>query len=209
MFLPHCKVFQSPPLLYTFRRCPYAIRARLAIAISGVSVAMHEVALSNKPQALIAASNKGTVPVLVFADGTVLEQSLDIMRWALGQNDPEHWLTGDDPELIARNDGAFKVALDRYKYANRLPAVDTLEARNTGMQILSTLETRLSSQAFLCGSRCAFSDIAIFPFVRQFRCVDSDWFDAQPIPHLQRWLSQLFSTPLFEQVMQKYPMRSD
>lgn len=200
---------QFKPVLYTFRRCPYAIRARMAIAISGVSVEMYEVALSDKPQALIAASSKGTVPVLVFADGAVLDESLDIMHWALGQNDPEHWLAGDEATLIARNDGAFKIALDRYKYANRDPAINSFEARSAGLQILFTLEARLSGNKFLSSDRCAFSDIAIFPFVRQFRGVDADWFDAQPVPHLQRWLSQLLSTPLFEQVMQKHRVRSD
>ena len=192
---------QFKPVLYTFRRCPYAIRARMAIAISGVSVEMYEVALSDKPQALIAASSKGTVPVLVFADGAVLDESLDIMHWALGQNDPEHWLAGDEATLIARNDGAFKIALDRYKYANRDPAINSFEARSAGLQILFTLEARLSGNKFLNSARCAFSDIAIFPFVRQFRGVDADWFDAQPITCVQRWLAYLLATPLFAQVM--------
>ena len=190
------------PLLYTFRRCPYAIRARMAIAVSGIAVEMHEVALRNKPQALLAASSKATVPVLVFASGAVLEQSLDIMRWALGQNDPRHWLAGYDPELIAINDGAFKISLDRYKYPNRDPAINAYEARSAGLQMLFTLETRLANNPFLTGTHCAFSDIAIFPFVRQFRGVDADWFDDQALPKLQRWLSQLQTSALFEQVMQ-------
>ena len=200
---------QAKPLLYTFRRCPYAMRARMAIVMSGVSVEMHEVALSHKPQALIAASSKGTVPVLVFADGAVLDESLDIMHWALDQNDPEHWLAGEDAELIARNDGAFKIALDRYKYANRDPAIGTFDARSAGMQMLSALDARLAGSAFLMGAHCTISDIAIFPFVRQFRGVDAEWFDVQAVPHLQRWLSQLLCTPLFEQVMQKHRVRSD
>jgi len=176
----------------------------MAIAISGVHVAMQEVELRNKPQSLLAASAKGTVPVLVFADGSVLDQSLDIMHWALGQNDPEHWLTGDDPELIALNDGPFKVALDRYKYssiATQGPATEALQARSAAIQMLLALETRLSGSAFLTGTGRAFSDIAIFPFVRQFRGVDANWFDAQQVPNLQRWLAQLLSTPLFLQVM--------
>ena len=165
---------------------------------------MQEVELRNKPQSLLAASAKGTVPVLVFADGSVLDQSLDIMHWALGQNDPEHWLTGDDPELIALNDGPFKVALDRYKYsciATQGPATEALQARSAAIQMLLALETRLSGSAFLTGTGRAFSDIAIFPFVRQFRGVDANWFDAQQAPNLQRWLAQLLSTPLFLQVM--------
>ena len=192
---------QSPPLLYTFRRCPYAIRARMAIAISGVNVVMQEVALRNKPQALLNASAKGTVPVLVLADGSVLDESLDIMRWTLRLNDPEHWLAGDDSELLALNDGAFKAALDRYKYPSRYPETDACEARDAGLRILLPLETRLSVTLFLTGAHCALSDIAIFPFVRQFRGVDAAWFDAQPVPNLQRWLTQLLSTPLFVQVM--------
>ena len=193
---------QPPPLLYTFRRCPYAIRARMAIAVSGIAVEMHEVALRNKPQALLNASSKGTVPVLVFASGAVLEQSIDIMRWALGQNDPEHWLAGDDPELIAINDGAFKIALDRYKYPNRDPAINAYEARSAALQMLFELEARLANSPFLTGTHCAFSDIAIFPFVRQFRGVDADWFDEQALPRLQRWLTQLQTGALFAQVMQ-------
>ena len=192
----------DPPLLYTFRRCPYAIRARMAIAVSGIAVEMHEVALRNKPQALLNASSKGTVPVLVFASGAVLEQSIDIMRWALGQNDPEHWLAGDDPELIAINDGAFKIALDRYKYPNRDPAINAYEARSAALQMLFELEARLANSPFLTGTHCAFSDIAIFPFVRQFRGVDADWFDEQALPRLQRWLTQLQTGALFAQVMQ-------
>lgn len=192
---------QTPPLLYTFRRCPYAMRARMAIAISGVTVVMQEVALRNKPQALLNASAKGTVPVLVFADGSVLEESLDIMRWALRLNDPGHWLAGDDPELLALNDGNFKRALDRYKYPSRYPETDAGAARHAGLRMLWTLETRLSATLFLTGAHCALSDIAILPFVRQFRGVDAVWFDAQPIPNLQRWLTQLLSTPLFVQVM--------
>ena len=192
----------DPPLLYTFRRCPYAIRARMAIAVSGIAVEMHEVALRNKPQALLNASSKGTVPVLVFASGAVLEQSIDIMRWALGQNDPEHWLAGDDHELIAINDGAFKIALDRYKYPNRDPAINAYEARSAALQMLFELEARLANSPFLTGTHCAFSDIAIFPFVRQFRGVDTDWFDGQALPRLQRWLTQLQTGALFAQVMQ-------
>ena len=199
MYLPEPD--KAVPLLYTFRRCPYAIRARMAIAMSGIAVEMHEVAIRNKPHALLAASSKGTVPVLVFGDGSVLDESLDIMRWALGQNDPEHWLAGDDIELLARNDGAFKIALDRYKYANRDPTTNAFEARDAGLQVLFALETRLADSAFLTGTQCAFSDIAIFPFVRQFRGVDADWFDGQALPKLQRWLTQLLSTPLFAQVM--------
>ena len=194
------------PLLYTFRRCPYAIRARMAIAISGIPVAMHEVALGNKPQSLLAASAKGTVPVLVFADGKVLEQSLDIMRWALDQNDPEKWLAGDEPALIAINDGTFKLALDRYKYADLSahdPDAATLAARSGAMQILLTLETRLSNAEFLTGCGRSLTDIAIFPFVRQFRGVDANWFDAQSIPNLQRWLIDLQSSALFAQVMHR------
>jgi glutathione S-transferase len=175
----------------------------MAIAMSGVEVAMQEVALNNKPQALLMASAKATVPVLVFADGSVLDESLDIMRWALSLNDPGHWLAGDDPELLALNDGAFKAALDRYKYPGRYPETDACAARDAGLRMLLPLETRLSVTLFLTGAHCALTDIAIFPFVRQFRGVDAAWFDAQPVPNLQRWLMQLLSTPLFVQVTQQ------
>ncbi|MEG3165442.1 glutathione S-transferase [Sphingomonas sp. PB2P19] len=185
-------------LLYSFRRCPYAIRARLAIAVSGVKVDTVEVALRDKPAALRTASPKATVPVLVIDDGQVIEQSLDIMRWALTQADPEAWLDGDDAALIATNDGAFKHHLDRYKYA--APA-DRDGHRDAAAALLAPLETRLSCHANLAGDRRTLVDMALLPFVRQFAQVDSAAFAALPLPGLHRWLARHLASPLFEQVM--------
>jgi glutathione S-transferase len=196
----------TAPLLYTFRRCPYAIRARLAIAAAGVAVREQEVALREKPVSMLAISPKGTVPVLQLADGRVLEESLDIMRWALAINDPDHWLRGDDPEahvLIETNDGAFKQALDRYKYANRFPEQPASAYRDAAGTFLRTLNARLSANGFLGGDRATLADAAIFPFVRQFATVDRGWFEASEFRQLAAWLRAWESSPLFVQVMRK------
>ena len=140
----------ADPILYSFRRCPYAMRARLALAVSNTACTLREVKISAKPAAMLTASPKGTVPVLVQADGTVIDESLDIMRWALTQRDPEDWLARDDPALIARNDGAFKHDLDRYKYPERHGS-DALVHRETGLAFLRALDDRLADAAQLCG----------------------------------------------------------
>jgi glutathione S-transferase len=194
--------------LYTFRRCPYAIRARLALTVSGVALETHEVSLRAKPQALLDCSPKGTVPVLRLADGTVLDQSLDIMRWALARNDPQAWLgptgvTAQDSALIARNDGQFKQDLDRYKYAERFPQQPAVIFRRQGERFLAELESRLALQPWLGGQRPGMADFAIFPFVRQFAGVDPGWFGQSCYGHLRRWLQQLQASPLFVAVMRK------
>jgi len=197
------------PVLYSFRRCPYAIRARLAVRVSGVAVALREVVLRNKPAALIAASPKATVPVLQLADGAVLDQSLDIMRWALRLNDPQAWLRFEDhPEaqaLIALNDGPFKQALDRYKYAPRHPQHPAHVYRDEAVELLlAPLNARLAGHGFLLGDAPSLADMAILPFVRQFAAVDNAWFDSAPLLHLQAWLNSIEVSPLFVSVMLKY-----
>ena len=199
------------PVLYSFRRCPYAMRARLALAQSGVQCQVREVVLKNKPAALLAASPKGTVPVLVLADGTVIEQSLDIMLWALRQNDQDGWLTPTDGSLdemlalIARNDGEFKQALDRCKYPNRYPEADANAAQVTAKAFLGSLNDQLAATGYLFGRDPSLADMAIRPFVRQFAGIDDDAWAAQPWPHLQAWLVRLTDSALFEQIMGKYP----
>jgi glutathione S-transferase len=193
------------PILYSFRRCPYAMRARMAIAVSGVSVELREVVLRDKPPEMLEVSPKGTVPVLVLSDGTVLEESLDIMRWALGQNDPEDWLEHIDDELIAANDGPFKQALDRYKYPHRYDLPDGLAHRDEGLKHLVDLNAALAKARFLSGEQCGFTDIAVFPFVRQFAATDQDWFDSLALPALQAWLLSLTGSALFAEIMVKYP----
>lgn len=198
-------------LLYTFRRCPYAIRARLAVAIAEVEVREVEVSLGNKPEAMLAISPKGTVPVLHRSDGVVLEESLDIMRWALGIHDPEDWL-GKDPQttdaLIAENDGAFKRALDGYKYPIRFPARSLEEHRAEGVAFLTSLEQRLATQEYLTGDHRGLADAALIPFVRQFAAVDREWFASCGLPQVQRWLEHYLASRLFERVMAKGGLRS-
>jgi glutathione S-transferase len=194
------------PVLYSFRRCPYAIRARLAIKVSGVQVVLREVVLRDKPAALAAASPKATVPVLQLPDGLVLEQSLDIMRWALAMNDPQDWFRPDEhadvETLIALNDGPFKQALDRYKYAPRHPEQPAHVHRDAAVALLLTpLNARLADQRFLLRDTPSLADMAIVPFVRQFAAVDAAWFDGAPLAQLRAWMRGLTASPLFESVM--------
>ena len=177
----------ADPILYSFRRCPFAMRARLALAVSGARYEGREIILRAKPAALLAASAKGTVPVLVLPEGEIIDQSLDIMRWALAKCDPEGWLERDDPSLIGANDGPFKHDLDRYKYPDRHDA-DALAHREHGLTFLRDLDSRLAISSFLGGPVRGLTDAAIMPFVRQFAAVDPDWFAAQPLPHLHSWL---------------------
>jgi glutathione S-transferase len=199
----------APPVLYSFRRCPYAMRARLALAVSGIACELREVVLRDKPAELLAASPKGTVPVLVLPNGDVIDQSLDIMRWALQQHDPEQWLQPehDSPAamdaLIAQCDGEFKADLDRYKYPDRYPGTEPQSHRQAGAAYLARLETRLSATPYLFGSRAALADMAIAPFVRQFAHTDATWFRAQPWPALIRWLDNFTDSARFNVVMEK------
>lgn len=188
------------PVLYSFRRCPYAIRSRLALVVSQTPCALREVHMARKPSEMLAVSPKGTVPVLAFHDGTVIDESLAIMRWALGQNDPEGWLERDDVELIGRNDGLFKYHLDRYKYPDRHQS-DALAHRQSGLEFLRSLDLRLSTTRHLCGTVRGMADAAIMPFVRQFAAVDRDWFAEQPLTYLHAWLADHLESSLFATVM--------
>ena len=211
------------PVLYTFRRCPYAMRARLAIAVSGLQLEQREVVLRRKPAEMLAASPKGTVPVLVLPGGEVIEQSLDIMLWALRLNDPQRWLTPkgaaleDMLALVTGNDGAFKQSLDRYKYPNRYrnesaqesteeSADDTkafaIAHRSQCTSWLAGLEARLAG-GWLCGPNASLADMALLPFVRQFAHTDASWFASQPWPRLQAWLAAFETSTLYLAVMEK------
>ncbi|CAN7452575.1 glutathione S-transferase [Variovorax sp. LjRoot84] len=198
------------PVLYSFRRCPYAMRARMAIAASGQRCELREVVLRDKPAELLAASPKGTVPVLVDVDGMVIDQSLDIMLWALRRNDPEGWLQAEGATLdemlalVAECDGEFKRHLDGYKYPERHPGADGEAHRAQGARFLMRLETRLVVTRCLHGEHAALADIAIAPFVRQFAQVDAAWFEAQPWPRLRAWLAARLDAPVFTLVMAKY-----
>ena len=188
------------PILYSFRRCPYAMRARLALLASKTACEIREVKLSAKPADMIAASPKATVPVLILSDGRVIDESLDIMRWALCRNDPAKWLQRDDRALIASNDGQFKFHLDRYKYAHRHTS-DPAEHRSAAAALLLHIDHRLQAGGFLSGSSPGLTDAAILPFVRQFAETDRGWFDAQHWPALHTWLADALASPAFEAAM--------
>lgn len=198
------------PILYSFRRCPYAIRARMALHYSGIQVELREVLLKDKPPSMLAASSKGTVPVLIFPDGRVLDESLDVMRWALEQNDSDHWwlkeFEAEMNELIQWNDGEFKQHLDHYKYFERYPEHSMEFYRAQAEEFLIALEQRLSVGKYLLGKNISLADIAIFPFIRQFAFADKGWFDSSPYPKLQNWLAGLLESNLFLSVMEKYPV---
>lgn len=187
-------------VLYSFRRCPYAMRARLALVAAGIPCVLREVKLSAKPASMLEASPKGTVPVLVLPDGKVIDESLDIMRWALRRHDPQGWLEREDAALIACNDGPFKRDLDRYKYPEKHDA-DPLAHRAAAMDFLCTLDARLEAGGQLAGEAPGITDAAIMPFVRQFAAVDPDWFTAQPLARLQTWLQDHLASALFAAIM--------
>nr|WP_255610647.1 glutathione S-transferase [Pseudomonas fluorescens group sp.] len=192
-------------MLYSFRRCPYAMRARLALRYSGVPVRIVEVSLKAKPAEMLALSPKGTVPVL-SVDGEVIDESLAIMQWALAQHDPDNWLLGGDPAvlaLVAENDQGFKYHLDRYKYAERYPEQPMEHYRAEGEVFLQKLEGLLTGRAYLLADHPSLADMALAPFVRQFAHVDRDWFAAAPYPRLQQWLERFLQSPLFVGVMAK------
>jgi glutathione S-transferase len=198
------------PILYSFRRCPYAMRTRLAVVASNRQCELREVVLRDKPGALLRASPKATVPVLVDTDGVVIDESLDIMRWALQHNDPFNWLApeggslADALALIAQNDGPFKQNLDRYKYPVRYGLTNGSAARDAAGPWLDHLNERIAASGFLLGSRASLADMAIAPFVRQFAMTDAQWFGGQPWAALQAWLQAFLDSHLFSQVMPKF-----
>jgi glutathione S-transferase len=201
------------PVLYSFRRCPYAMRSRLALKVSDIAYEHREVVLKNKPAHLLALSPKGTVPVLWLpeaADGRVLEQSLDIMLWALSQHDPLGWLPASDVgmadalALIAHNDGPFKQQLDRYKYPNRSGLESGVGDRDAAAIWLHTLDARLRGQSFLAGEHFGLTDAALAPFVRQYAHTDPGWFVAQHWPALAKWLAGFEASKLFAAIMHKH-----
>jgi glutathione S-transferase len=210
---PFAAPFASPskPTLYSFRRCPYAIRARMALGYTGIAVDICEVALRQKPAALLAISPKATVPVLHLPTGEVIDQSLDIMAWALHQSDPADWRAAGNPtqttqaqRWITLNDEVFKPLLDRYKYPNRHPELSTAEHHSRALNaFIHPLDTQLQTTRYLLGAKVSLADVAIFPFVRQFAMVDQPGFDALPLPGVQAWLAGWLDSALFEAVMAK------
>ena len=195
----------SSPCLYTFRRCPYAIRARMTLAYSEIRVELREVRLSSMPQEMLDISPKATVPVLLLPDGSLFEESLDIMHWALLIADPQQWLVDDSEsqELIRQNDEDFKPLLDAYKYADRFPQLSQLEHRTSAEYFLHQLEVKLRQHPFLVSERKTISDVAIMPFIRQFAGVEPRWFEQCEYAGVRRWLNQQIESDLFKSVMSK------
>ena len=195
------------PILYSFRRCPYAMRARMALVASGAVVELREVLLKAKPPELLAASPKATVPVLVLSDGRVVEESLDVMQWALERSDPLSWLEGAalDSEWISECDSDFKHWLDRYKYAERYPEHTADEYRNNAEVFIQKLEDRLSVSDWMGGEAAHAVDVALFPFIRQLAGVDPSWWQSAPYPSVRRWLENWLNSALFSAIMVKYP----
>jgi glutathione S-transferase len=200
------------PILYSFRRCPYAMRARLAIAVSEQKVQLREIMLKDKPAELLAISPNKTIPVLQFINNNgkqeVLTESLEIMVWALVKNDPKKWLTAQLKEmliLIDNNDYEFKPWLDKYKYADRFPDYSQEYYRDQAENFLMLLEDKLTIQPYLFAQRPTLADMAIFPFIRQFASVDKIWFEQSPYSQVKKWLVALINEPLFNACMHKYP----
>jgi glutathione S-transferase len=188
------------------------MRARLALDVSGQGCELREVALRDKPSQMLQASPKGTVPVLVVGEGEVIEESLDIMLWALRRHDPEHWLTPDADSLpqmlalIARFDSHFKQHLDRYKYPNRFGGADCVASRAEACLDLELLENRLARTPHLAGERVSLADMAVAPFVRQFANVDAGWFASQTYAAVQRWLATIVTSERFNRIMKQVPV---
>ena len=200
------------PILYSFRRCPYAMRARMAILNGSKQCVLREVSLKNLPNEMLLVSPKATVPVLLLSDGQVLEESLDIMDWALRDNNPGGWLTpelgslDEMLEIINEIDTDFKYNLDRYKYSSRFTDIDPIYHRDKAKEQLFFLNAKLEKGKNLFGNRVSLADIAIFPFIRQFANTDRDWFSGLEIKPLSQWLERHVSSDLFLNNMRKWPL---
>lgn len=195
------------PILYSFRRCPYAMRARLALMACGITCELREVVLRDKPAEMLEISPKATVPVLQLQDGTVIDESRDVMFWAIEQNDPHGWsdYLETTKELVEVNDFQFKQHLDKYKYSSRHPELSKEEHRKNGDFFLQLIDEKLNDKPFLNGDQVTVTDLSVFPFIRQFAFVDKDYFDNRPYPHLLKWLDYHLESDLFKSIMTKYP----
>ncbi len=202
----------NTPVLYSFRRCPYCMRAHMALKKSGIQVELREVKLSDMPEAALKISPKATVPILVLPDGSFIDESWDIVKWALEKNDPDNWL-GDEKEylletemLVETTDFSFKEDLDHYKYADRHPEQSELEYRQACEEFIEELEEMLTDNRYLLSDQLTAADISVFSFVRQFSMVDKDWFDQAPYPRVQHWLDEIVRSELFLSVFQKHAL---
>lgn len=207
----------SQAILYSFRRCPYAMRARMALYVSNLPYEHREVLLRDKPASMLATSPKGTVPVYITEDDTVIDESLAVMKFALGKNDPDNWLrdtTQTTDAFINIIDGDFKFHLDRYKYASRYDGTAkrgdvNLEHRREAVACLQKWEEALKTHTYLIDDAVSLADIATFPFIRQFAATEPDWWASEPLPNTARWLETLISSDLFMKIMKKHPLWKD
>jgi glutathione S-transferase len=204
------------PILYSLRNCPYAMRARIAIFKAKQSILLRDIVLSNKPEEMLTASPKATVPVLVLPNGTVLEESFDVMLWALNETDPDNLLHSENEEalpemlkLIETFDQEFKTCLEQYKCAKRYRENNISECREVCEQFIRQLEHRLSSHAFIMSDKESLADIALLPFIRQFARVERQWYLQSPYPNVRQWLNHYLQSPMFTKVMAKYPLWTD
>ena len=198
------------PILYSFRRCPYAMRARMAIHISGQRCELREVLLRDKPPSMLEYSAKGTVPVLILQDGKVIDESLDVIDWALNLNDPDDWQRSKDTkktkELIKINDGEFKYHLDRYKYSKRYDNEDPEFHRKKCLKFIESINNELNNSEYIFDDNISYADIVLLPFIRQFRIADIEWFDSLPYDNLKKWLSSFLDSSLLNSIMKKYDL---
>lgn len=204
------------PILYSLHRCPYAMRARMAILLAQQTVLLRDILMKNKPIEMLTASVKGTVPVLIFDDQSVIDESLDIMIWALGKNDPQDLLYNNQSEaltemknLISRNDNEFVSNLKKYKVTARYHDIEEKFYRQKCELFIGELEQRLTEHAYIMGENPSLADFAILPFIRQFSRTNRQWYLQSPYPKLQRWLKSHIQSPLFGKVMTKYPQWLD
>ena len=198
------------PILYSFRRCPYAMRARMAIHISDQRCELREVLLRDKPPSMLQYSAKGTVPVLILQDGKVIDESLDVIDWALNLNDPDDWQRSKDKEktkeLIKINDGEFKYHLDRYKYSKRYDNEDPELHRKKCLKFIESINNELNNSKYIFDDNISYADIVLLPFIRQFRIADIEWFDSLPYDNLKKWLSSFLNSSLLNSIMKKYDL---
>ena len=198
------------PILYSFRRCPYAMRARMAIHISDQRCELREVLLRDKPPSMLQYSAKGTVPVLILQDGKVIDESLDVIDWALNLNDPDDWQRSKDKEktkeLIKINDGEFKYHLDRYKYSKRYDNEDPEFHRKKCLKFIESINNELNNSEYIFDDNISYADIVLLPFIRQFRIADIEWFDSLPYDNLKKWLSSFLNSSLLNSIMKKYDL---
>lgn len=198
------------PILYSFRRCPYCMRAHMALNYAGLKIILRDVKLSDLPAEVLAVSPHATVPSLGISENEYMDESWDIVKWAVQQNDPGNWL-GENNEylneaemLVEINDFSFKDDLDHYKYADRYPEHPMEYYRENGEEFLEELTELLQQNTFLSADHIAITDIAVFPFIRQFAMVDKEWFDKSPYPELQRWLLAMLSSEWFIEAFKKH-----